>query len=854
MLLKGGDKGIQVKYLQQALKIMCCNPGSIDSDYGPGTQAAVEKFQQEWGLGVDGIVGDKTWNCLVDEIKPIQQALKDKGFYKEAITGIAKETTYGAVISFQESRGLTADGMVGNSTRARLFNDENGGDDLMLPLSTGDKGDYVLYLQHGLRIMCCSPGSIDGVYGSGTAAAVSNFQSKYGIAQTGTCDTTTWNKLKQLIIEIQKRLQNRGYNVPLIDGIATSALAEAIKQFQEANYLTADGQVGPSTYDILMSDIPDGATDALPLKLKSRGPRVLYFQYALRINCINPNGTDGVFGAGTEAGVKRYQTKAGITSDGIVGTATWEQMRKDITPIQTALGNKGYDVGFVDGIATDKVYNAVLKYQTDNGLTADGMVGTATKAMLLGGTSGSGTISSTLKAGSNGSMTLYLQRLLNELGFQVALNGIFDNQTRDAAIAFQNANGLVADGVVGGGTWKKLFEMYHVNVSGKGVEKLIHVAKHELEWEFKEDNANNITPYGQWYGMNGSAWCAMFVSYCAYQAGVIGDLVPNYAWCPSGMTWYKERNRYYKRNSGYIPKRGDIIFFYNNELGRVAHTGIVIEGDDKYITTIEGNTSLDRVQKCTYNRNHSTIDGYGSNGGEAIEVPKPPTEKEIESVLLDYYREFLKVCYVVLPSDKIKLNQAVEIPVPPDSKIIVEASAESTLFDNSANNSGSIVCDISNGRAMSGQIDLKDKISISLEGFEEAQSILDIVFDINSSVEVGASVLESGLRSDTTGNWVYIAYTIKKEVQVKDGFPPIEFAFKYTYCVKIENGGGTSVFEPVFAFVEKYKWEIAKVGAGILVVIAVVIAVKAGVIAAGAGGLATLIANILSKLAQVVFA
>lgn len=854
MLLKGGDKGIQVKYLQQALKIMCCNPGSIDSDYGPGTQAAVEKFQQEWGLGVDGIVGDKTWNCLVDEIKPIQQALKDKGFYKEAITGIAKETTYGAVISFQESRGLTADGMVGNSTRARLFNDENGGDDLMLPLSTGDKGDYVLYLQHGLRIMCCSPGSIDGVYGSGTAAAVSNFQSKYGIAQTGTCDTTTWNKLKQLIIEIQKRLQNRGYNVPLIDGIATSALAEAIKQFQEANYLTADGQVGPSTYDILMSDIPDGATDALPLKLKSRGPRVLYFQYALRINCINPNGTDGVFGAGTEAGVKRYQTKAGITSDGIVGTATWEQMRKDITPIQTALGNKGYDVGFVDGIATDKVYNAVLKYQTDNGLTADGMVGTATKAMLLGGTSGSGTISSTLKAGSNGSLTLYLQRLLNELGFQVELNGIFDNQTRDAAIAFQNANGLVADGVVGGGTWKKLFEMYHVNVSGKGVEKLIHVAKHELEWEFKEDNANNITPYGQWYGMNGSAWCAMFVSYCAYQAGVIGDLVPNYAWCPSGMTWYKERNRYYKRNSGYIPKRGDIIFFYNNELGRVAHTGIVIEGDDKYITTIEGNTSLDRVQKCTYNRNHSTIDGYGSNGGEAIEVPKPPTEKEIESVLLDYYREFLKVCYVVLPSDKIKLNQAVEIPVPPDSKIIVEASAESTLFDNSANNSGSIVCDISNGRAMSGQIDLKDKISISLEGFEEAQSILDIVFDINSSVEVGASVLESGLRSDTTGNWVYIAYTIKKEVQVKDGFPPIEFAFKYTYCVKIENGGGTSVFEPVFAFVEKYKWEIAKVGAGILVVIAVVIAVKAGVIAAGAGGLATLIANILSKLAQVVFA
>lgn len=596
--------------------------------------------------------------------------------------------------------------------------------------------------------MCCSPGSIDGVYGSGTAAAVSNFQGKYSITQTGICNTTTWNKLKQLIKEIQKCLQNRGYNVPLVDGIATSALAEAVKQFQEANYLTADGQVGPSTYDILMSDIPDGATDALPLKLKSRGPRVLYFQYALRINCINPNGTDGVFGAGTEAGVKRYQTKVGITPDGIVGTATWEQMRKDITPIQTALGNKGYDVGVIDGIATDKVYNAVLKYQTDNGLTADGMVGTATKAMLLGGTSGSGTISSTLMAGSNGSLTLYLQRLLKELGYQVTLNGIFDNQTRDAAIAFQNTNGLTADGVVGGGTWKKLFEMYHVNVSGNGVEKLINVAKHELEWEFKEDNANNITPYGQWYGMNGSAWCAMFVSYCAYQAGIINDLVPKYAWCPSRMTWYKE-TRYYKRNSGYIPKRGDVIFFYNNELGRVAHTGIVIEGDEKYVTTIEGNTSLDRVQKCTYNRSHSTIDGYGCNSGEAIEVPKPPTDKEIENVLLDYYREFLEVCYVVLPSDKIKLNQAVEIPVPPDSKIIVEASAESTLFDNTANNPVSAVCDVTNGVAMSGEIVLTDYLTASVEGLENAQSFLDIVFDLNASIDIGVSAFDVGLKSDS---------------------------------------------------------------------------------------------------------
>lgn len=856
MLLKGGDSGIQVKYLQQGLKIMCCNPGTIDSNFGPGTQTAVEKFQQDWGLGVDGAVGDETWNCLVEEIKPVQRALKAKGFYKEAITGIAKNTTYNAVIEFQESRGLTADGMVGNSTRARLFNESEGGEDgLMLPLSTGDKGDYVLFLQHGLRILCCSPGAIDGAYGTGTATAVTKFQSKYGISQAGVCDTVTWNKMKQIIEEIQQRLRERDYNVPLVDGIATSALAEAIKQFQEANYLTADGQVGPSTYDILMSDIPDGATDALPLKLKSRGPRVLYFQYALRISCINPNGTDGVFGAGTESAVKRYQTKVNLASNGIVDTGTWEKMRQDIKPLQAALENKGYDVGVVDGIATEKVYNAILKYQTDNGLTADGMVGASTKALLLGGTSGGGTVSSTLKAGSNGSLTLYLQRLLKELGYQVTVNGIFDTETRNAAIAFQAANNLESDGVVGGGTWSRLFELYHVDVPGSGVEKLINVAKHELDWAFKEDNANNITPYGQWYCMNGSAWCAMFVSYCAYQAGILETLVPQYAWCPSGMTWYKDKNKYFKRDSGYIPKKGDIIFFYNNELGRVAHTGIVIDGDDKYVTTIEGNTSLDRVQKCTYNRSHSTIDGYGRNGGESIEAPKPPTESQIEKVLLDYFREFLDVCDLVLPSTKIVLNREIPIDVPPNAKILVEASGKTTIFDNVANNPASTEFDISDGIAVTGGVKLGDYLSVTLNGLEDItdiQGLLDIMLDVNASIDIGNSTIGTGIKTEEDGVWAYMEYAIKTKVEAVAGFPPVDFAFKYTFCVKAD-GGGTSILDPVFAFVEEHESEFAMVGIGLAAVVLAIIAFKMGLIVGGLAALGQAISFILQNASRLVF-
>lgn len=86
----------------------------------------------------------------------------------------------------------------------------------------------------------------------------------------------------------------------------------------------------------------------------------------------------------------------------------------------------------------------------------------------------------------------------------------------EAAIKdYQSKNGLDADGICGGGTWSKLFSQYRVNVSGTGVQKFVNVAKHEAQIGFHEDNGNNINPYGQWYGSNGSAWCAMFVSWCA---------------------------------------------------------------------------------------------------------------------------------------------------------------------------------------------------------------------------------------------------------------------------------------------------------------------------------------------------
>jgi len=70
--------------------------------------------------------------------------------------------------------------------------------------------------------------------------------------------------------------------------------------------------------------------------------------------------------------------------------------------------------------AGDAPYNSVLSFQKDNGLTPDGMVGpnTLSKLGISRSGGGSGTISATLRKGSNGSLTRYLQRILSALGYK----------------------------------------------------------------------------------------------------------------------------------------------------------------------------------------------------------------------------------------------------------------------------------------------------------------------------------------------------------------------------------------------------------------------------------------------------
>ena len=131
-----------------------------------------------------------------------------------------------------------------------------------------------------------------------------------------------------------------------------------------------------------------------------------------------------------------------------------------VKTLQEKLNAKGFDSGNVDGIFGAKTYAAVTAFQKANGLGVDGIVGKLTWAKLYDATPVNVTPVTTqpmLRTGSRGDAVRKLQELLNALGYDCgSVDGIFGSKTYAAVLAFQKANGLGADGIVGPLTWGKL--------------------------------------------------------------------------------------------------------------------------------------------------------------------------------------------------------------------------------------------------------------------------------------------------------------------------------------------------------------------------------------------------------------
>ena len=73
-------------------------------------------YQLCYPNSTDAVYADSKYGSTGNEVKTLQQKLKDLGFYKGSVDGIFGSQTQTAVRNFQRSVGITADGIAGSTT------------------------------------------------------------------------------------------------------------------------------------------------------------------------------------------------------------------------------------------------------------------------------------------------------------------------------------------------------------------------------------------------------------------------------------------------------------------------------------------------------------------------------------------------------------------------------------------------------------------------------------------------------------------------------------------------------------------------------------------------------------------
>ncbi|MFF0273084.1 peptidoglycan-binding protein [Streptomyces sp. NPDC004330] len=116
------------------------------------------------------------------------------------------------------------------------------------------------------------------------------------------------------VTTIQHLLNHRGYAVSA-DGRFGPATEAKVSAFQSAGGLTADGSVGPLTWPKLVATVQSGSTGNAARAAQTQLNR---YGYGLAV--------DGAFGAASTNAAKDFQSKHGLTADGIVGPNTWNAL------------------------------------------------------------------------------------------------------------------------------------------------------------------------------------------------------------------------------------------------------------------------------------------------------------------------------------------------------------------------------------------------------------------------------------------------------------------------------------------------------------------------------------------------
>ncbi|MGF1459868.1 MAG: peptidoglycan-binding protein [Leptolyngbyaceae cyanobacterium] len=163
------------------------------------------------------------------------------------------------------------------------------------------------------------------------------------------------------------------------------------------------------------------------LRLGSTGNAVSEIQAMLILLGYLSEPVDGRYQAPTEAAVKEFQADVGLSSDGIVGPATWEKLLP--SPSTELTPPKVPDTPTAEAPDRDET-------EADTPIALP-----------------------TLRQGITGPAVMRVQETLRARGFyNGAIDGIFGPGTEEAVMEFQRSVQLAADGVVGPATWQALLQ------------------------------------------------------------------------------------------------------------------------------------------------------------------------------------------------------------------------------------------------------------------------------------------------------------------------------------------------------------------------------------------------------------
>jgi len=194
-------------------------------------------------------------------------------------------------------------------------------------LRIGARGDAVIELQTLLTARgYLSPSPIDGIFGPLTQNAVMAFQRDQGLSVDGIVGPITWGALLAPPPAYFDYVVQPGDNLWAL----SRRFGTTVDAIKELNGLTGDmifiGQTLKIPYGTEVqppTPPPPPPVNRPTLRMGSRGEDVMVSQLQLHFWLFLPGPIDGIFGPLTGAAVLAFQRDRGLVADGIVGSITW---------------------------------------------------------------------------------------------------------------------------------------------------------------------------------------------------------------------------------------------------------------------------------------------------------------------------------------------------------------------------------------------------------------------------------------------------------------------------------------------------------------------------------------------------